>query len=98
MYRIPGLLVTKSGIVIAHCEARRGTGDDWDPIDICMRQSTDGGRSWGERYVAVDHTRFDPDKPINNFSCFADLEIGDLHLLFCSNYERLYYVRSDETA
>lgn len=96
VYRIPGLLVTKSGVVVAHCEARKGTGDDWDPIDICMRRSTDGGRSWDERYVVMDHTRFDPDKPINNFSCFADLETGDVHVLFCSNYERVYYVRSDD--
>ena len=67
VYRIPGIFVTKRGTIIAHCEARKGRGGDWDPIDICMRRSTDDGVTWGEQYVAMDHTRYDADKPINNF-------------------------------
>ena len=48
-YRIPGLLVTANGTVLATCEARRTSGKDWDQIDILLRRSTDGGRTWGER-------------------------------------------------
>ena len=96
VYRIPGLLVTKRGTVIAYCEARKGNGGDWDPIDICMRRSTDGGVTWDARYVAMDHTRYDPDKPINNFTCFADQESGDVHVLFSNNYERVYYMKSED--
>ena len=43
VYRIPGILVTKRGTVVVYCEARKGEGGDWDPIDICMRRSVDGG-------------------------------------------------------
>ena len=96
VYRVPGLLVTGRGIVLAHCEARKGKGGDWDPIDICMRRSIDGGATWSEQYVVVDHTRFDPDKPTNNFSCIADRDTGDVHTLFCANYERVYYMKSTD--
>ncbi|MCA9029522.1 MAG: exo-alpha-sialidase, partial [Planctomycetaceae bacterium] len=42
LYRIPGLVVTKSGTVLAYCEARESDKGDWGPIDILMRRSTDG--------------------------------------------------------
>lgn len=92
VYRIPGMLITRRGTVIVHCEARKGKGGDWDPIDICMRRSLDGGLTWDDQYVAMDHRRFDPHKPINNFSCFADHMTGDVHILFCHDYARVYYM------
>src|SRR5258705_1486582 len=46
LYRIPGLAVTKKGTVVAYCEGRRG-GSDWSAIDLMIRRSTDGGKTWG---------------------------------------------------
>src|SRR5215212_8141341 len=46
LYRIPGLVVTKQGTVLAYCEARRTGKSDWDSIDILLRRSTDAGKSW----------------------------------------------------
>jgi sialidase-1 len=48
LYRIPGLVVTARGTVLAYCEARKYTGLDWDDIEILLRRSTDGGASWSE--------------------------------------------------
>ncbi|MEM7365260.1 MAG: sialidase family protein [Pseudomonadota bacterium] len=96
VYRIPGLLVTPSGVVIAHCEARQGRGGDWDPIDIVMRRSTDGGVTWEEPFVAMDHQQFGDQAPINNFSCIADHVAGEVHVLFCSNYARVFSMKSDD--
>ena len=45
-YRIPGLLVTRRGIVLATTEARRGAGGDWDGNDALLPRSLDGGLSW----------------------------------------------------
>lgn len=90
------MLITRRGTVIVHCEARKGKGGDWDPIDICMRRSLDGGLTWDDQYVAMDHRRFDPHKPINNFSCFADHMTGDVHILFCHDYARVYYMKSED--
>lgn len=48
-YRIPSLLVTSSGTVLAFCEGREG-GDAGD-IDLLVRRSTDNGRTWSEEQV-----------------------------------------------
>ena len=54
IYRIPGLVVTSKGTVLAYCEARRTGKSDWDTIDILLRRSTDGGKSWGPRRKISD--------------------------------------------
>ena len=45
LYRIPGIVVTQKGTVLAFCEARKGTANDWGIIDIMLRRSEDGGRT-----------------------------------------------------
>ena len=46
LYRIPGVVVTAKGTVLAYCEARRTGKSDWDTIDILLRRSTDGGKTF----------------------------------------------------
>jgi sialidase-1 len=43
-YRIPGIVVTRHGVALAYCEARR-SANDWAAIDIVLRRSVDGGKS-----------------------------------------------------
>ena len=54
IYRIPGIVCTTKGTVLAYCEARRTGKSDWDTIDILLRRSTDGGKTWGERQKIAD--------------------------------------------
>ncbi len=54
LYRIPGIVVTSKGTVLAYCEARRTGKSDWDTIDILLRRSTDGGKTWTERHKIAD--------------------------------------------
>src|SRR5260370_742188 len=49
LYRVPGIGVTPPGTLLAYCEARRTGKSDWDTIDIMLRRSTDGGRTWEPR-------------------------------------------------
>lgn len=109
LYRIPGVIVTKKGTVLAYCEARRSGKSDWDTIDILLRRSKDGGRTWDEpRKIAdvpgpkeknsvVRGTRLaDPsDVTYNNAVAFADRD-GTVHFLFCLEYERCFYIRSKD--
>ena len=44
-YRIPSLIVTKQGTLLAFCEGR--TGGDSGDIDTLVRRSEDGGTTWG---------------------------------------------------
>lgn len=49
--RIPSLVVTTSGTVLAFCEGRRdGRGDSGD-IDLVLRRSEDGGQTWSPLQV-----------------------------------------------
>jgi len=46
-YRIPALIATKNGTLIAICEGRKtGRGDHGD-VDLVQKRSTDGGKTWG---------------------------------------------------
>ncbi|MCB1207836.1 MAG: exo-alpha-sialidase, partial [Verrucomicrobiales bacterium] len=46
LYRIPGVVVTEKGTVLAYCEARKNSSADWGEIEIHLRRSSDGGRTW----------------------------------------------------
>lgn len=48
-YRIPALLTTQAGTLLAFCEGREG-GDSSD-IDLLLRRSEDGGRTWAPKQV-----------------------------------------------
>ncbi len=46
-YRIPALVVTPKGTLLAICEGRKtGRGDHGD-LDLVQKRSTDGGKTWG---------------------------------------------------
>lgn len=107
-YRIPGIVVTASGTVLAYCEARRGR-HDWSTLDVVMRRSVDGGDSWSEPYkvshvdgekgenpaaVAVGYGR--PYGPTYNNPVAIAGRDGTVHLLFCLEYMRCFYARSDD--
>lgn len=54
-YRIPGLVETKAGTLIAVYDIRYGhAGDLPANIDVGVSRSTDGGQSWERMRVAVD--------------------------------------------
>lgn len=110
LYRIPGIVVTKKGTVLAYCEARKSDRGDWGPIDVLMRRSTDGGKTWLPRKRIV-HLEGDLpinpvaaaqklDKPgdntVNNPVAIVDHETGAVHFLYCLEYMRCFYMRSDD--
>ena len=53
-YRIPSMVTTKTGVVVACADARVCSGmDNPNRIDKVVRRSLDGGRTWGKYIVAV---------------------------------------------
>ncbi|WP_371659417.1 exo-alpha-sialidase [Streptomyces sp. NBC_00280] len=52
-YRIPAVVVTHTGTVLAFCEGRVDSASDHGNIDIVLKRSTDGGRTWGPLTVAA---------------------------------------------
>lgn len=52
-YRVPAVLTTRRGTLLAFAEGRHdGAGDSGD-IDVVLRRSTDGGRTWGPLQVVT---------------------------------------------
>lgn len=47
-YRIPALIVSNAGTLLAFSEARREGKGDTGNIDVVLRRSTDGGDTWSE--------------------------------------------------
>ena len=50
-YRIPALLKTDKGTLIAGTDERRLHHSDWGDIGMVIRRSDDNGKTWGDRIV-----------------------------------------------
>jgi sialidase-1 len=53
-YRIPALIVTPKGTVLAFCEGRRNSAADSGDIDVLLRRSFDRGKTWGAVQTVAD--------------------------------------------
>ncbi len=53
-YRIPVLLTTAQGTLLAFCEGRRASGGDSGDIDVLLRRSHDKGATWTDMGVVAD--------------------------------------------
>lgn len=80
-YRIPALIVTKLGTLLAFCEGRRSAGGDSGDIDLLLKRSRDGGRTWSATQVVAD---FGEDT-IGNPAPVVDQKTGDIVLLMTRN-------------
>lgn len=53
-YRIPALIVTREGTLLAFCEGRRNGRSDTGDIDLLVKRSVDGGKTWSPQQVVWD--------------------------------------------
>jgi sialidase-1 len=80
-YRIPSVVVTPKGTVLAFCEGRKtGRGDAGD-IDLLLKRSTDGGKTWGRAQVVWD----DAGNTCGNPCPVIDARTGTIWLLMTHN-------------
>lgn len=54
-FRIPAVVRAASGALLAFCEGRVNCARDHGHIDIVLKRSTDGGRTWGPLQLAADN-------------------------------------------
>ena len=91
--RIPAIVVTNKGTLLAFCEGRLSGSGDWAAIDILLRRSTDGGKTWEDVRTLVRH--LEDKSPTSNATPIVD-KSGMIHFLYQRNYERAYYISSTD--
>lgn len=80
-FRIPAIVTTNSGKLLAFAEGRVKSSSDTGNIDLVMRSSTDEGKSWSPIKIIWD----DGDNVCGNPAPVVDKETGDIHLLLTWN-------------
>lgn len=80
-FRIPAILATPKGSLLAFAEGRRNSASDTGDIDLVLRRSTDGGQTWGELKIICD----DGPNTIGNPCPVVDRETGIVWLLLTGN-------------
>ncbi len=80
-YRIPSIIKTNNGSLLAFCEGRKGGRSDAGDIDLLMKRSIDGGKSWGRSEVLWD----DGENTCGNPCPVVDQATGIVWLLLTHN-------------
>ena len=78
-HRIPAIVRTNEGTLLAFCEGR--TGGDSGPIDIVLKRSADDGETWGPLQVVWD----DGGNTCGNPCPVVDRDTGTIWLLLTWN-------------
>ncbi len=80
-YRIPALVRTTNGTLLAFCEGRQAGQGDAGDIDVLVRRSTDNGQSWSAQQVVWN----DAANTCGNPAPVVDQQTGTLWLLLTWN-------------
>jgi sialidase-1 len=80
-FRIPSLVVTAGGIVLALCEGRTTSGGDSGDIDLLVRRSRDGGRTFDAEQIVWN----DGANTCGNPCALVDRDTGVVWLLMTHN-------------
>ena len=80
-FRIPAIVQSKTGTLLAFAEARKNSCSDTGDIDIVLKRSEDGGRTWSNLIIIWD----DGENVCGNPAPVVDQETGRIILVSCWN-------------
>lgn len=80
-YRIPSVIVSKKGTVLAFCEGRKRGRSDSGDINMVVKRSFDGGKTWGPMQIIWD----DAGNTCGNCCPVVDEATGTIWLLLTWN-------------
>ncbi len=94
-YRIPAIVVTKKGTLLAFCEGRKTSRRDHGDIDLVLKRSFDGGRTW--QPMQLVHEEGGTAKiTIGNPAPVVDRSTGTIWLPFCRDNDRVFVTSSTD--
>ena len=94
-YRIPALVATAKGNLLAFCEGRKTGRSDHGDIDLMVKRSTDGGRTWPEQKIVHEEGRTEK-VTIGNPCAVVDHNTGIVWLAFCRNNDLVFMTHSKD--
>jgi sialidase-1 len=80
-YRIPALILTTNGTLLAFCEGRKHSRSDTGDIDLLLKRSADGGKTWSPQQVVWN----DDANTCGNPCPVVDQQTGTIWLLLTHN-------------
>ncbi|MFA6449662.1 MAG: sialidase family protein [bacterium] len=92
IYRIPALVVTAKGTILAFAEARKNGPADSGDIDLVVRRSFDNGATWEPQRLVFE----DGAHTIGNPSPVVDRETGAIILTFNRDNTDVLVTRSED--
>jgi sialidase-1 len=94
-YRIPAVIVTPKGTVLAFCEGRKTSRSDHGDLDLVLRRSSDRGKTWAPMQIVYEEGG-DAKITIGNPCPVVDRDTGRIWLPFCRNNDKVLVTYSDD--
>lgn len=80
-FRIPAIVESTNGVLLAFAEGRKHSCSDTGDIDLVLKRSVDGGQTWSQLITVWD----DGDNVCGNPAPIVDQVTGQIVLVFCGN-------------
>jgi sialidase-1 len=94
-YRIPAIVLSNKNTLLAFCEGRKTSSSDAGDIDLMLRRSTDGGRTWQPAQVVYEEGGT-AKVTIGNPCPVVERTTGTIWLPFCRNNDRVFITKSTD--
>ncbi len=94
-YRIPSLITTPNGTLLATCEGRKDGSSDHGNLDLVMKRSEDLGQTWSQMQVIYEEGG-DEKITIGNPCPVVDQETGIIWMPFCRNNNEVFMTHSKD--
>ncbi len=94
-YRIPAVIVSPHGTVLAFCEGRKSSRSDHGDLDLLLRRSLDNGKTWKPTQIIYEEGG-DAKTTIGNPCPVVDQSTGRIWLPFCRNNDDVLITYSDD--
>ena len=92
-YRIPSLLATRAGTLLAFCEGRKRSHADLGDVDLMVKRSSDNGATWSPQQI-VHEEGGDAKITIGNPCPVVDQDTGVIWTPFCRNNKQAFVISS----